>query len=66
MNPEKEDLGLYSVAVTDTEGVSSSYTLKEEGMSQRSNSMVSVKIFFHSKFLKCHLKQMYSLLFSTE
>ncbi|KAF7703673.1 myomesin-2 isoform X3 [Silurus meridionalis] len=29
-NPEKEDLGLYSVAVTETDGVSSSYTLKEE------------------------------------
>ncbi|KAM9461651.1 myomesin-2 isoform 1-T1 [Clarias gariepinus] len=29
-NLEKEDLGLYSVAVTDTDGVSSSYTLKEE------------------------------------
>ncbi|GAA6098471.1 myomesin-2 isoform X1, partial [Tachysurus ichikawai] len=30
VNPEKEDLGLYSVAVTDTEGVSSSYTLEEQ------------------------------------
>ncbi|XP_060796670.1 myomesin-2-like [Neoarius graeffei] len=30
VNPEKEDLGLYSVAVTDTDGVSSSYTLKEK------------------------------------
>ncbi|XP_053094314.1 myomesin-2 isoform X4 [Pangasianodon hypophthalmus] len=30
VNPDKEDLGLYSVAVTDTDGVSSSYTLKEE------------------------------------
>ncbi|XP_027025431.1 myomesin-2 isoform X2 [Tachysurus fulvidraco] len=30
VNPEKEDLGLYSVAVTETEGVSSSYTLEEQ------------------------------------
>ncbi|KAI7794945.1 myomesin-2 isoform X2 [Triplophysa rosa] len=30
VNTEKEDLGTYSVAVTDTEGVSSSYTINEE------------------------------------
>ncbi|XP_056590500.1 myomesin-2 isoform X2 [Triplophysa dalaica] len=30
VNAEKEDLGTYSVAVTDTEGVSSSYTINEE------------------------------------
>ncbi|TSS35875.1 Myomesin-2 [Bagarius yarrelli] len=30
VNPEKEDLGLYSVSVTDTEGVSASYTLEEK------------------------------------
>ncbi|XP_051532435.1 M-protein, striated muscle-like isoform X2 [Myxocyprinus asiaticus] len=30
VNPEKEDLGTYSVAVTDTNGVSASYTVNEE------------------------------------
>ncbi|MCJ8737942.1 hypothetical protein PDJAM_G00029800 [Pangasius djambal] len=30
VNPDKEDLGLYSVAVTETGGESSSYTLKQE------------------------------------
>ncbi|XP_051957464.1 myomesin-2 isoform X3 [Xyrauchen texanus] len=30
INPEKEDLGTYSVSVTDTDGVSASYTLNEE------------------------------------
>ncbi|XP_051528125.1 myomesin-2 isoform X3 [Myxocyprinus asiaticus] len=30
INPEKEDLGTYSLAVTDTDGVSASYTLSEE------------------------------------
>ncbi|KAA0707827.1 Myomesin-2 165 kDa connectin-associated protein 165 kDa titin-associated protein M-protein [Triplophysa tibetana] len=30
VNAEKEDLGTYSVSVTDTEGVSSSYTINEE------------------------------------
>ncbi|XP_056324266.1 myomesin-2 isoform X3 [Danio aesculapii] len=30
VNPEKEDLGIYSVAVTDTDGVSSSYSVNEE------------------------------------
>ncbi|XP_058256919.1 myomesin-2 isoform X2 [Hemibagrus wyckioides] len=34
VNPEKEDLGLYSVAVTDTEGVSSSYTLEEQELNK--------------------------------
>ncbi|KAF4083411.1 hypothetical protein AMELA_G00141020 [Ameiurus melas] len=34
VNPEKDDLGLYSVAVTDTEGVSSSYSLKEEELNK--------------------------------
>ncbi|TRY88116.1 hypothetical protein DNTS_031497 [Danionella cerebrum] len=29
-NPESEDLGIYSVAVTDTDGVSSSYSISEE------------------------------------
>lgn len=31
VNAEKEDLGVYSVAVTDTDGVSSSYSVNEEG-----------------------------------
>uniref|UniRef100_A0A7N6C0P0 Myomesin 2a n=1 Tax=Anabas testudineus TaxID=64144 RepID=A0A7N6C0P0_ANATE len=31
-NPDKDDLGKYSVVVTDTDGVSSSYTLTEDGM----------------------------------
>lgn len=31
VNPEKEDLGIYSVTVTDTDGVSSSYSVNEEG-----------------------------------
>uniref|UniRef100_A0A671QCV8 Myomesin-2-like n=1 Tax=Sinocyclocheilus anshuiensis TaxID=1608454 RepID=A0A671QCV8_9TELE len=31
VNAEKEDLGIYSVAVTDTDGVSSSYSVNEEG-----------------------------------
>uniref|UniRef100_A0A671PJV7 Myomesin-2-like n=1 Tax=Sinocyclocheilus anshuiensis TaxID=1608454 RepID=A0A671PJV7_9TELE len=31
VNTEKEDLGVYSVAVTDTDGVSSSYSVNEEG-----------------------------------
>ncbi|XP_051967031.1 myomesin-2-like [Xyrauchen texanus] len=30
INPEKEDLGTYSVSVTDTNGVSASYTVNEE------------------------------------
>ncbi|XP_039513532.1 M-protein, striated muscle isoform X1 [Pimephales promelas] len=30
VNPETEDLGIYSVAVTDTDGVSSSYSINEE------------------------------------
>lgn len=30
-NPDKNDLGRYSVVVTDTDGVSSSYTLTEDG-----------------------------------
>uniref|UniRef100_A0A672ZU33 Myomesin-2-like n=1 Tax=Sphaeramia orbicularis TaxID=375764 RepID=A0A672ZU33_9TELE len=32
-NPDKDDLGRYSVVVTDTDGVSSSHTLTEDGMS---------------------------------
>uniref|UniRef100_A0A672L5U6 Myomesin-2-like n=1 Tax=Sinocyclocheilus grahami TaxID=75366 RepID=A0A672L5U6_SINGR len=31
VNTEKEDLGVYSVTVTDTDGVSSSYSINEEG-----------------------------------
>lgn len=30
-NPNKGDLGTYSVSVSDTDGVSSSFTLDEEG-----------------------------------
>lgn len=30
-SPNKEDLGSYSVVVTDTDGVSASHTLSEEG-----------------------------------
>uniref|UniRef100_A0AAR2L4X0 Myomesin 2a n=1 Tax=Pygocentrus nattereri TaxID=42514 RepID=A0AAR2L4X0_PYGNA len=32
VNPDKEDLGIYSVAVSDTDGLSSSHTITEEGM----------------------------------
>lgn len=32
-NPDKEDLGRYSVVVTDTDGVSGSHTLTEDGKS---------------------------------
>uniref|UniRef100_A0A8B9HPL7 Myomesin-2 n=1 Tax=Astyanax mexicanus TaxID=7994 RepID=A0A8B9HPL7_ASTMX len=31
VNPEKEDLGIYSVAVSDANGVSASHTISEEG-----------------------------------
>lgn len=31
-NPDKDDLGRYSVVVTDTDGVSASHTLTEDGM----------------------------------
>lgn len=32
-NPDKDDLGRYSVVVTDTDGVSASHTLTEDGTS---------------------------------
>lgn len=31
LNPDKDDLGRYSVLVTDTDGVSASHTLTEDG-----------------------------------
>lgn len=34
-NPDKDDLGRYSVVVTDTDGVSSSYTLTEDGKTHK-------------------------------
>ncbi|XP_036442177.1 myomesin-2-like isoform X2 [Colossoma macropomum] len=34
VNPEKEDLGIYSVAVSDTDGVSSSHTITEEELNK--------------------------------
>ncbi|XP_077059159.1 myomesin-2 isoform X8 [Siphateles boraxobius] len=34
VNPETEDLGIYSVAVTDTDGVSSSYSVNEEELNK--------------------------------
>lgn len=34
-NPDKDDLGRYSVVVTDTDGVSGSHTLTEDGGSNR-------------------------------
>lgn len=33
-NPDKADLGTYSVSVSDTEGVSSSFVLDEKGNAQ--------------------------------
>uniref|UniRef100_A0A8C2WMI4 Myomesin 2a n=1 Tax=Cyclopterus lumpus TaxID=8103 RepID=A0A8C2WMI4_CYCLU len=40
-NPDKDDLGRYSVAVTDTDGVSSSQTLTEDGGVERLLSISS-------------------------
>ncbi len=40
---EAEDLGVYSVSVTDTDGVSSSYSVNEEG--QRSGLHFSFFIY---------------------
>lgn len=34
-NPDKDDVGRYSVVVTDTDGVSGSHTLTEDGGSHR-------------------------------
>lgn len=34
VNPEKEDLGIYSVAVSDTNGVSASHTISEEELNK--------------------------------
>lgn len=38
-NPDKEDIGTFSVSVTNTDGVSSSYTVTSEG-----------RIYFIAKF----------------
>lgn len=41
-NPDKDDLGRYSVVVTDTDGVSSSYTLTEDGKTKFINFKYSL------------------------
>uniref|UniRef100_A0A8C6KYV2 Myomesin 2a n=1 Tax=Nothobranchius furzeri TaxID=105023 RepID=A0A8C6KYV2_NOTFU len=41
-NPDKDDLGRYSVVVTDTDGVSSSHTLTEDGESSALNTMLEL------------------------
>lgn len=41
-----EDLGIFSCVVTNTEGVSSSYTLTEEGQSARSAAETRFACFF--------------------
>uniref|UniRef100_A0A3B3WLM8 Myomesin 2a n=1 Tax=Poecilia mexicana TaxID=48701 RepID=A0A3B3WLM8_9TELE len=51
-NPDKDDLGRYSVVVTDTDGVSSSYTLTEDGRSSLSEPSEPVQtLLVHSDFL---------------
>lgn len=48
VNPETEDLGIYSVAVTDTDGVSSSYSVNDEG--QRRGSTYLLYLLIKMKF----------------
>ncbi|ROI84220.1 Myomesin-2 [Anabarilius grahami] len=43
VNPEKEDLGIYSVAVTDTDGVSSSYSVNEEELKKMLDLSYNIK-----------------------
>ncbi|XP_062868657.1 myomesin-2 isoform X1 [Trichomycterus rosablanca] len=43
VNPEKDDLGLYSVAVTETDGVSSSYTISEEELNKMRELSYNIK-----------------------
>lgn len=44
-NPDKDDLGGYSVAVTDTDGVSASHTLTEDGGSRSPKLHVANTLF---------------------
>ncbi|XP_042590492.1 M-protein, striated muscle-like isoform X4 [Cyprinus carpio] len=43
VNAEKEDLGVYSVAVTDTDGVSSSYSVNEEELRKMQELSYNIK-----------------------
>uniref|UniRef100_A0A8C1QNW5 Myomesin 2a n=1 Tax=Cyprinus carpio TaxID=7962 RepID=A0A8C1QNW5_CYPCA len=43
VNAEKEDLGVYSVAVTDTDGVSSSYSVNEEELKKMQELSYNIK-----------------------
>uniref|UniRef100_A0A9J8B126 Myomesin 2a n=1 Tax=Cyprinus carpio carpio TaxID=630221 RepID=A0A9J8B126_CYPCA len=43
VNAEKEDLGIYSVAVTDTDGVSSSYSVNEEELKKMLDLSYNIK-----------------------
>ncbi|XP_067244493.1 myomesin-2 isoform X6 [Chanodichthys erythropterus] len=43
VNPEKEDLGIYSVSVTDTDGVSSSYSVNEEELKKMLDLSYNIK-----------------------
>ncbi|XP_016331942.1 M-protein, striated muscle-like isoform X4 [Sinocyclocheilus anshuiensis] len=43
VNTEKEDLGVYSVAVTDTDGVSSSYSVNEEELKKMQELSYNIK-----------------------
>uniref|UniRef100_A0A8C2EC33 Myomesin 2a n=1 Tax=Cyprinus carpio TaxID=7962 RepID=A0A8C2EC33_CYPCA len=43
VNAEKEDLGIYSVAVTDTDGVSSSYSVNEEELKKLLDLSYNIK-----------------------
>ncbi|XP_073681514.1 myomesin-2 [Garra rufa] len=43
VNAEKEDLGIYSVAVSDTEGVSSSYSVNEEELKKMLELSYNIK-----------------------
>uniref|UniRef100_A0A671Q7G1 Myomesin-2-like n=1 Tax=Sinocyclocheilus anshuiensis TaxID=1608454 RepID=A0A671Q7G1_9TELE len=43
VNAEKEDLGIYSVAVTDTDGVSSSYSVNEEELKKMLELSYNIK-----------------------
>lgn len=54
-NPDKDDLGKYSVVVTDTDGVSSSHTLTEDGGWLHSTSVLSLALFFVCSFSVCLL-----------